>query len=215
MGDGDRRRVRRARRPAPLRLAGPLPARRVDPRLSQAAPGLLGEVPLPAPAGRRWWWPRPGAGSAWPICADMIYRRVWDDYRGRVDLAVIAAAWPEFAYRDQTAGGTGCSVGSGRCRPRSRPRSRGTWACRSSSPTSAAPPGPRSRCSAWPGRADRRPVRRPEQHLRRARRSAGPRRGRAATRPLRSHHPRSPRATLMPFYVPVGPRGLLFRFGMI
>jgi N-carbamoylputrescine amidase len=33
------------------------------------------------------------------ICADMIYRRVWNDYRDRVDLAVIASAWPEFANR--------------------------------------------------------------------------------------------------------------------
>ena len=31
------------------------------------------------------------------ICADMIRRPVWDDYRGRIDIAVIAAAWPEFA----------------------------------------------------------------------------------------------------------------------
>ena len=34
------------------------------------------------------------------ICADMIYRRVWRDYRGRIDLAVVAAAWPDFANRD-------------------------------------------------------------------------------------------------------------------
>ena len=33
------------------------------------------------------------------VCADMIYRRVWDDYRGRIDLAVVAAAWPDFACR--------------------------------------------------------------------------------------------------------------------
>jgi N-carbamoylputrescine amidase len=33
------------------------------------------------------------------ICADMIYRQVWDNYRGRIDLAVIAAAWPDFASR--------------------------------------------------------------------------------------------------------------------
>ena len=33
------------------------------------------------------------------ICADMIRRPVWDDYRGRIDLAVIAAAWPDFACR--------------------------------------------------------------------------------------------------------------------
>jgi N-carbamoylputrescine amidase len=31
------------------------------------------------------------------VCADMIYRRVWAEYRDRIDLAVIASAWPEFA----------------------------------------------------------------------------------------------------------------------
>jgi N-carbamoylputrescine amidase len=31
------------------------------------------------------------------ICADMIYSRVWDDYRGRIDLAVVSSAWPDFA----------------------------------------------------------------------------------------------------------------------
>jgi N-carbamoylputrescine amidase len=31
------------------------------------------------------------------ICADMIYRRVWDDYRDRIDLAVVSSAWPDFA----------------------------------------------------------------------------------------------------------------------
>jgi len=34
------------------------------------------------------------------ICADMIYRRVWDEYRGRIDLAVVSAAWPDFANRE-------------------------------------------------------------------------------------------------------------------
>ena len=34
------------------------------------------------------------------ICADMIYRRVWNAYRGRIDLAVVSAAWPDFADRD-------------------------------------------------------------------------------------------------------------------
>ena len=33
------------------------------------------------------------------ICADMIYRRVWSDYRDRIDLALIASAWPQFACR--------------------------------------------------------------------------------------------------------------------
>jgi N-carbamoylputrescine amidase len=34
------------------------------------------------------------------VCADMIYRRIWDDYRGRIDLAVVSAAWPDFADRE-------------------------------------------------------------------------------------------------------------------
>jgi N-carbamoylputrescine amidase len=34
------------------------------------------------------------------ICADMIYRRVWNDYRDRIDLAIVSAAWPNFADRD-------------------------------------------------------------------------------------------------------------------
>lgn len=33
------------------------------------------------------------------ICADMIYRRVWHGYRDQIDLAVVAAAWPDFADR--------------------------------------------------------------------------------------------------------------------
>jgi N-carbamoylputrescine amidase len=33
------------------------------------------------------------------ICADMIYRRVWHGYRDRIDLAVVSAAWPDFADR--------------------------------------------------------------------------------------------------------------------
>jgi predicted amidohydrolase len=33
------------------------------------------------------------------VCADMMDRHVWDDYRGRIDLAVVAAAWPEFTCR--------------------------------------------------------------------------------------------------------------------
>jgi N-carbamoylputrescine amidase len=33
------------------------------------------------------------------VCADMMDRRVWDDYRDRIDLAVVASAWPEFTCR--------------------------------------------------------------------------------------------------------------------
>jgi N-carbamoylputrescine amidase len=38
------------------------------------------------------------------VCADMIYRRVWEDYRGRIDLAVVAAAWPDFTCRHSGRG---------------------------------------------------------------------------------------------------------------
>ncbi len=34
------------------------------------------------------------------VCADMIYRRVWEGYRDQIDLAVVSAAWPNFANRD-------------------------------------------------------------------------------------------------------------------
>lgn len=41
--------------------------------------------------------PTPWGSIGLAICADMIRRPVWDGYRGRIDLAVIAAAWPDFA----------------------------------------------------------------------------------------------------------------------
>jgi predicted amidohydrolase len=50
-----------------------------------------GRAPLIVPTR----WGRIG----FAICADMIYRNVWQDYRDRIDLAVVAAAWPEFADR--------------------------------------------------------------------------------------------------------------------
>jgi N-carbamoylputrescine amidase len=34
------------------------------------------------------------------VCADMIYKKVWDDYRDRIDLAIVCSAWPDFADRD-------------------------------------------------------------------------------------------------------------------
>ena len=34
------------------------------------------------------------------VCADMIYKRIWREYRGRIDLAIVAAAWPDFACRN-------------------------------------------------------------------------------------------------------------------
>lgn len=49
-----------------------------------------------APLVVRTRWGRVG----FAICADMIYRKVWNDYRERIDLAVVSAAWPNFANRD-------------------------------------------------------------------------------------------------------------------
>jgi N-carbamoylputrescine amidase len=43
--------------------------------------------------------PTPWGRVGFAVCADMIYRRVWRDYRDRIDLAVVAAAWPDFADR--------------------------------------------------------------------------------------------------------------------
>lgn len=43
--------------------------------------------------------PTPFGRVGFAVCADMIYRRVWDGYRGRIDLAVVSAAWPDFACR--------------------------------------------------------------------------------------------------------------------
>ncbi|GAC1335849.1 MAG: hypothetical protein NVSMB14_03390 [Isosphaeraceae bacterium] len=38
------------------------------------------------------------------ICADMIYGRIWREYRDHIDLAIISAAWPEFAHRSTGRG---------------------------------------------------------------------------------------------------------------
>lgn len=43
--------------------------------------------------------PTPWGRIGLAICADMIQRHVWDDYRGRIDIALVAAAWPDFACR--------------------------------------------------------------------------------------------------------------------
>src|SRR5262249_37404422 len=66
-----------------------------------------------------------------------------------------------------------------------------------------------------PAGADRRPVRRPEQRLRRPARAPRPGRGRRADPHLPYPHPPSEGSEIVAFYVPLGPRGLLFRFGTI
>jgi predicted amidohydrolase len=40
--------------------------------------------------------PTPFGRVGFAICADMIFRKVWEDYRNRIDLAIVSAAWPEF-----------------------------------------------------------------------------------------------------------------------
>jgi predicted amidohydrolase len=44
--------------------------------------------------------PTPWGRIGFAICADMIYRKVWNEYRDRIDLAIISAAWPDFADRE-------------------------------------------------------------------------------------------------------------------
>ncbi len=44
--------------------------------------------------------PTPWGRIGFAVCADMIYKKVWDDYRGRIDLAIVCSAWPDFADRD-------------------------------------------------------------------------------------------------------------------
>jgi N-carbamoylputrescine amidase len=51
-----------------------------------------GRAPLIVPTR----WGRIG----FAVCADMIFRRVWRGYRDRIDVAVVSAAWPDFADRD-------------------------------------------------------------------------------------------------------------------
>jgi N-carbamoylputrescine amidase len=44
--------------------------------------------------------PTPWGRIGFAICADMIYRHTWGDYRDRIDLAIVSAAWPNFTDRD-------------------------------------------------------------------------------------------------------------------
>lgn len=43
--------------------------------------------------------PTPWGRFGFAVCADMIYGKIWRDYRDRIDLAIISSAWPEFAHR--------------------------------------------------------------------------------------------------------------------
>ena len=100
-------------------------------------------VPAAAPMVVSTPWGRIG----FAICADMIYRHVWSDYRDRIDLAVVPRPGPTSRI-ETLAAGTGSSATSGRCRVRSRRRLRWISAFRSCSRISAAKPAPRSPCWA-------------------------------------------------------------------
>ena len=61
--------------------------------------------PTPTEARR---WQRGGSAGIVPtafgrvgllVCADVLHRRAWEGLRGRVDLVVVAAAWPDYAGR--------------------------------------------------------------------------------------------------------------------
>ena len=145
------------------------------------------------------------------ICADMIYRDVWDGYRGRIDLAVVSSAWPDFADRE-----TG----------------RKHWLLGQVGPLSRAIPGrvahdlgipvvfanqcgPTRDGHPGPGPPDRRPIRGREQRLRRPARPPGPGGGRRTDGALPGHGPTAERSPFMAFYVPLGPRGILMRLGSL
>ena len=151
--------------------------------------------------------PTPWGRVGFAICADMIYRKVWNDYRDGSTWRSSPRPGPTSPIATRGAS-TGCSATSGPFRQRSPPRSLG--------------PG-HSGCLRQPmwrdphddpgsGYADQRPVRRSKQHLRRSSRCPGDRRQRS--RPLVAPitvHPA--RYEIVAFYVPLGPRGVLFRLG--
>ena len=188
VADGDRRRLRRARRAATSTIRSPSPTPTATSRIYRKRNLVFWERfrfrPGRAPLVVSTPWGRVG----FAICADMIYRKVWDDYRDRIDLAVVSAAWPNFANRDSgrrhwllghVGPALGVDPGEGRLRP--------------GDPGGLRQPVRRDpHHDPGPLHADQGPVRRPEQHLRRPARRAGASRRRAGAAG-RSHHPPSQR----------------------
>ena len=166
-------------------------SRRPSPHLPQAQPGLLGAVPLPA---------RPSAPGRRDALGPRRVRdlrrhdlpKVWNDYRGRIDLAVVSAAWPDFANRD-----------SGRRH----------WLLGHVGPLSESIPAKvasdlgipvvfANQCGETPHdhphplHADQGPIRRPEQHLRRTARRAVRAGDQPVTliAPITLHHSKGPKS---------------------
>ena len=100
MADGDRGGVRRARRAGISTIRSPSATPDGEVQIYRKRNLVFWErfrfQPGRAPLVVSTPWGRVG----FAICADMIYRKVWNDYRDRIDLAVVSAAWPDFADRD-------------------------------------------------------------------------------------------------------------------
>jgi N-carbamoylputrescine amidase len=112
MGHGHRRRVRRARRQAPVRRAGfCTPDGRIH--IYRKRNLVFWERSRFRPGGGPLVVPTRWGRIGFAICADMIYRRVWRDYRGR-------STWRwsrppgRISPTARPAGRTGCWAGSGR-----------------------------------------------------------------------------------------------------
>jgi Carbon-nitrogen hydrolase len=150
--------------------------------------------------------PTPWGTIGLAICADMIRSPVWNDYRGRLARLRLPARQPPALAVRRSWPTIGPDPGQGRAGPR-----RASYLLQPMWRHADHHPSARS----GSGSGDRRPVRRPEQHLRRAELSPGHRRGRTAARSVRRRPSQFPRSPLMAFYVAVGPRGLLFQVGMI
>ena len=74
-------------------------ARRRSAHLPQAQSRLLGTFSISPWAGAAGRVDAVGPDGLGHLCRHDL-PKVWGDYRGRIDLAVVSAAWPDFADRD-------------------------------------------------------------------------------------------------------------------
>ena len=212
VGDGDRRRVRRARRPPPLRLARVRHARRRGCTSTGSATSSSGSGSGSGRAASPLVVATPWGRIGFAICADMIYRKVWrrlprPDRPGdrRLGLARLRrprhgpealAVRPRRAALGGDPGQGGGDLGipvvfANQC---------------GADPDHDPDPGRRRSPTASPARAASATAGTAPPTLRRGRRSRSC---------LVPHRPPPSRTRNVAFYVPLGPRGLLFRVGTI
>ena len=179
------------------------------PRLPQAPPGLLGAVRGSVRAASPLVVATPWGRVGFAICADMIYRKVWHGYRDRIDLAIIAAAWPDFADRE-----------TGREALAARPRRPALGVdSRPGCPGPGNPGGLRQPVRRDDGRAFRSSARIADRFAGQSsvcdgrHGPPGPRRGRRGRCSELRHGPPPARIEIVAYYVPLGPRGILLRIG--